>query len=310
MFGSVVFFQALAVTQRDCYALCMSIHIPVLSAESIEGLNVDHGQTIVDGTFGGGGHSKFILEKLGGSGRLIGLDRDPRAIEAARQWIPENTTVLAANYSDIPEILGGMGIETVDGILLDLGLSSDQLLDADRGFSFNSEGLLDLRFDQSGGEPAWRLVNRLGEKHLADLIFEFGEEKFSRRIARKICTLRHSEPIKTARRLAEIVRSCVPRHKKSSIDPATRTFQALRIGVNEELKWLKVATSRLPGILSPGGRIVMISFHSLEDRSVKTAFASDERLKVISKRPVRAGEQELDENPRSRSAKLRVAERI
>ncbi len=288
----------------------MSSHIPVLVDESIAALQVVRGDTIIDGTFGGGGHAKFILEQLAGTGRLIGVDRDPLAIEQAEEWTPENTTLISANYADIPELLPGIECDQADGILLDLGLSSDQLQDDDRGFSFHSDGLLDLRFDQTAGEPAWRLVNRLGETHLANLIYEFGEEKFSRRIARKICDVRHQQPIKTASQLARLVRSCVPRPKQKSIDPATRTFQALRIGVNQELKWLSVAVKRLPGILATGGRIAIISFHSLEDRIVKTAFAADERLQVITKRPITASAQEVDRNPRSRSAKLRVAERV
>ena len=286
-----------------------TIHIPVLPQECIEGLQIAPGATIVDGTFGGGGHAKLILEQLGTDGRLLGFDRDPRAVEAAQEWAPENLQLIAANYSDIPEHLDALGIEHVDGILLDLGLSSDQLADYDRGFSFQSEGALDLRFDMTAGEPAWRLVNRLGEKHLADLIYQFGEEKFSRKISRRICERRHNEPIKTADQLASLVRSCIPAARRTNIDPATRTFQALRIAVNEELKWLKVALNRLPERLSPNGRIAIISFHSLEDRLAKIGFRENEQLKVITKRPIMASETELSENPRARSAKLRIAER-
>lgn len=288
----------------------MTIHIPVLPSECVEALQISPGATIVDGTFGGGGHAKLILEQLNGSGKLIGFDRDPVAVEAGESWIPENCTLIASNYSDMPEQLYQIGIEKVDGILLDLGLSSDQLADHDRGFSFQSEGTLDLRFDETAGEPAWRLVNRLGEKHLADVIYEFGEERFSRRIARKICATRHNNPIKTPIDLAKLIRSCIPRSKQQNIDPATRTFQALRIAVNEELKWLKVALKRLPELLADNGRIAVISFHSLEDRLAKTAFRENEKLKVITKKPVVASEQELADNPRARSAKLRIAERI
>ena len=287
----------------------MTIHIPVLPDETIESMQILQGHTVVDGTFGGGGHSKRILKLLGPAGKLIAFDRDPLTIDAALNWIPENATVVNANYADIPEVLAELHVPLVNSIVLDLGLSSDQLEDRDRGFSFNCDGSLDLRFNPHAGEPAWRLVNRLGEKHLADLIYQFGEEKFSRRIARKICQVRHDTPIKIAKQFATIVRSCVPRQRHNSIDPATRTFQALRIAVNDELKWLKVAMNRLPKLLLPGGRLVVISFHSLEDRIVKTAFASDETLKVISKRPIMASDQELSENPRSRSAKLRVAEK-
>ena len=287
-----------------------TIHIPVLPDECIEALNISAGATIVDGTFGGGGHSKLILDKLGPTGRLIGFDRDPLAIEKGETWAPDASTLVAANYADIPEYLQSIGINQVDGILLDLGLSSDQLADRERGFSFQSDGPLDLRFDKTSGEPAWRLVNRLGEKHLADLIYQYGEEKFSRRIARKICELRHHSPIRTADQLAGIVRGCIPRFKRQkNLDPATRTFQALRIGVNEELKWLKVGMTRLPSMLAPGGRIAVISFHSLEDRIVKTSFNESELLKIITKRPLVASEHELEGNPRARSAKLRIAER-
>lgn len=288
----------------------MTIHIPVLPTECIDALQIGPDATIVDGTFGGGGHSKLILEQLQGKGRLIGFDRDPIAVEAGESWVPENCTLIASNYSDMPEQLSLLDIVHVDGILLDLGLSSDQLADHDRGFSFQSEGPLDLRFDATAGEPAWRLVNRLGEKHLANVIYEFGEERFSRRIARKICATRHNEPVKTATQLAQLVRSCIPRTKQKSIDPATRTFQALRIAVNEELKWLKVALKRLPELLSKNGRIAVISFHSLEDRMVKTAFREDEKLQAMTKKPVTASEEELAVNPRARSAKLRIAERI
>ena len=288
----------------------MTVHVPVLPEECIESLHISPDDTIVDGTFGGGGHSKLILSSLESTGRLIGLDRDPVVIDKAESWVPENVTMIAANYADLPEHLDMLGIGSVDGILLDLGLSSDQLADRDRGFSFQSEGTLDLRFDMTAGEPAFRLVNRLGEKHLADLIYEFGEEKLSRRIARKIVNSRHQEPIRTAAELASIVRSCVPRSKKQNIDPATRTFQALRIAVNEELKWLKVAMRRLPERLAVGARIAVISFHSLEDRIVKTSFVQDESLKVLTKKPLMASEQELSDNPRARSAKLRVAEKV
>ena len=288
----------------------MSIHIPVLLEPILEKLEIQAGQTIVDGTFGGGGHSKVFSETVGPSGRIIGFDRDPLAIEAAESWAPENMTLLAHNYADMPEVLSQLDIEAVDAILLDLGLSSDQLGDHDRGFSFHAKGPLDLRFNQEAGEPAYRLVNRLGEKHLADLIYEFGEERFSRRIARKIVKVRHDSPIKTASELADLVRSCVPRSKGHSIDPATRTFQALRIGVNEELKWLKVALKRLPQILKPGGKLAIISFHSLEDRMVKNAFDEHELLTVPKRKPIVADDIEKDANPRSRSAKLRVGVRV
>ncbi len=289
----------------------MTVHIPVLSSEVIDGMNPQPGDTVVDGTLGGGGHSRELLNLIGPSGRLFGFDRDPHAVEETRQRIPdENATLIAANYSDIPECLAQLGVELVDSILLDLGLSSDQLADRDRGFSFQSDGALDLRFNPMAGESAAKLVNRLSEKHLADLIYQYGEERFSRRIARKIVRLRHENRIETSAQLAAIVRSCIPKSKTQTIDPATRTFQALRIAVNEELKWLKVAMNRLPDLVRPGGRIVVISFHSLEDRIVKQALNENSELEVLTRKPLRATEEELAVNPRSRSAKLRVAKRL
>jgi 16S rRNA (cytosine1402-N4)-methyltransferase len=289
----------------------VTIHIPVLPAEVLDGMQPKPGQTVVDGTLGGGGHAKMLMDRVGPEGHLIGLDRDPLAIEDTQARISQdNATMIASNYANLPEILDELEIENVDSILLDLGLSSDQLAARDRGFSFNSDGFLDLRFNMMQGEPASKLVNRMGEKHLADLLYQFGEEKLSRRIARKIVKYRHETKIETADHLARIVRSCYPRNSKQRIDPATRTFQALRIYVNEELKWLENALRRFPDCLSPGGRLAVISFHSLEDRMVKHAFVKDARLKVVTVKPIMAGEQELDENPRSRSAKLRVAERI
>ncbi|MFK7768000.1 MAG: 16S rRNA (cytosine(1402)-N(4))-methyltransferase RsmH [Mariniblastus sp.] len=288
----------------------MTIHIPVLPEEVLEGMNPKPGDFVVDGTLGGGGHTRRLLDLIGPTGHLIGLDRDPAAVEDTRERVPdENADFIVANYADMPELFYRNGIEPVDSILLDLGLSSDQLADRDRGFSFQSDGPLDLRFNPLSGEPASKLVNRLSEKHLANLIYEFGEERMSRRIARKIVRLRHDNPIETATQLASIVRSCIPRTKQQSIDPATRTFQALRIAVNEELKWLSAAMKRLPGLLKPGGRLAVISFHSLEDRIVKQAMNESLIVNVLTKKPIQASDAELEENPRSRSAKLRVCER-
>ena len=241
---------------------------------------------------------------------MLGFDRDLGAIEQTVEAVNDPRLIpVHANYADIPEQTKAHGFERVDGILLDVGLSSDQLDDHDRGFSYQSEGELDLRFDTTRGDPAWRLVNRLNEKHLANLIYEFGEERLSRRIARKIVEVRRDEPIRTSKQLADIVRRCVPRSKNHSIDPATRTFQAIRIAVNEELKWLKVAMRRLPEVLKPGGRLAVISFHSLEDRIVKHALLEHTNVNVLTKKPITASENELADNPRSRSAKLRICER-
>ena len=287
-----------------------SQHVPVLADEVVTWLRPSAGQTLVDGTLGGGGHTRLLAQSVGNDGLIIALDRDPAAVElAAAQLQGLSVRAVEANYSELPEVLSQLNIGAVDGILLDLGFSSDQLADPDRGFSFNSAGALDLRFDRSRGEPAWKLVERLSAEHLADFIYRYGEERYSRRIARRIVETRRAAPIKTAADLARIVRESVPRSRDERIDPATRTFQALRIAVNEELKWLEVGLRRLPGCLRPGGRIAVISFHSLEDRLVKDAFREDDRLEVCTRRPIRASENEVAANVRSRSAKLRVAER-
>jgi len=285
-------------------------HVPVMAQEVLEWLRPMAGQTFVDGTLGGSGHTRLLANAVGPTGSVIALDRDPVAVERAAEELSElPVRPLAANYSDIPEVLAGLNVNAVDGILLDLGLSSDQLADANRGFSFQSSGALDLRFDETRGEPAWKLIGRLSAEHLADLIFQYGEERFSRRIARRIVEVRKENPIRTADELARVVRGSVLRSRDERIDPATRTFQALRITVNEELKWLEVALRRLPDCLKPGGRLAVISFHSLEDRPVKEAFRNDERLTVLTRRPIRPSESEVAANPRSRSAKFRVAER-
>jgi 16S rRNA (cytosine1402-N4)-methyltransferase len=285
-------------------------HVPVLAAETLTWLRPAAGQVFVDGTVGGGGHARLLADGVGKDGRVIGLDRDPMALEIARARLSGLPVELEhANYADLPELLSERGMATVDGIVLDLGLSSDQLASEDRGFSFNSSGVLDLRFDTTRGEPAWKLIERLSDEHLADVIYQHGEERYSRRIARRIVERRQSAPIKTAAELAELVRGAVPRGRHERIDPATRTFQALRIAVNDELKWLSIALRRLPDCLRPEGRMAVISFHSLEDRLVKEAFRGDERLAVLTRRPIRAGDAETASNPRARSAKLRVAER-
>jgi 16S rRNA (cytosine1402-N4)-methyltransferase len=287
-------------------------HVPVLLAEVVAWLAPMPGQTIVDGTLGAGGHTRAIAAAVGEYGSVIALDRDPAALAAAECTLAGLPVKLAhSSFSDLPEVLHEIGIEHVDGMLLDLGLSSDQLADETRGFSFHSTGPLDLRFDPTRGEPAARLVNRLGEQHLADLIYEYGEERYSRRIASAIVERRREREISSAADLAEIVRRAIPRGKhEARIDPSTRTFQALRIAVNDELRSLDIALERLPDCLRPGGRLAIISFHSLEDRRVKEAFRDDPRLKNLTRKPIRPGEVELAVNPRSRSAKLRVAERV
>ncbi|MCG8587146.1 MAG: 16S rRNA (cytosine(1402)-N(4))-methyltransferase RsmH [Pirellulales bacterium] len=285
------------------------VHVPVLVDEVLEWLAPKSDMVILDGTLGGGGHARLLAERVAPDGRVIALDRDEQAVTAAASRL-HNLPVEAVHgsYADAPEILASLDIGPLDSVLLDLGLSSDQLADDQRGFSFDADGPLDLRFDTSTGDPAWRLLERLSEKHLADLIFAYGEERHSRRIARRIVAARREEPIRTAAELARVVRSCMPRHAQR-IDPATRTFQALRIAVNGELDAIDTALRRLPNLLKPGGRIAVISFHSLEDRPVKEAFRDNPHLTPLTKKPIQASEAELERNPRARSAKLRVAER-
>ncbi|HZZ74016.1 MAG TPA: 16S rRNA (cytosine(1402)-N(4))-methyltransferase RsmH [Pirellulales bacterium] len=287
------------------------IHVAVLLREVVEWLAPRPGQIFADGTLGAGGHTRALADQVEPGGHVLALDRDPAALAAAERTLAGRSVKLAqANFCDLPELLRQLGLASLDGIVLDLGLSSDQLADAERGFSFSAEGPLDLRFNPLEGEPAWRLVERLSEAHLADLIFQFGEERYSRRIAKRIVERRARAPLRTAADLAELVRASVPFQAHARLDAATRTFQALRIAVNEELKSLEIALRRLPDCVRPGGRIAIISFHSLEDRRVKEAFRQDSRLEVLTKKPIEAAPAELQRNPRARSAKLRVAQRI
>ena len=295
------------------------IHIPVLAAEVIEHFDPQPRQTFVDGTLGGGGHTKLFAERVGPDGLVIAMDRDPQALNAAEvnlKGLP--VKLVHGNFCDLPEVLAEMQISFVDGIVLDLGISSDQLADDDRGFSFTAAGSLDLRMDPSQGEPAWRLIERLSAEHLANLIYEFGEERHSRRIARKVVERRRTTRIRTADQLADIVRSCVPTGKRKGFDPATRTFQALRIAVNDELAALDALLQDIEagcrkigegGWLAQGARIAVISFHSLEDRRVKHSFVALEKsglAKRLTRKPIRASEEEIASNQRSRPAKLRA----
>ena len=290
----------------------LPVHVPVLLDQVVHWLAPRPGQTLVDGTLGGGGHTRALAAAVGKEGLIVAFDRDPAAIDAAERNLRRQPIKLVqTNFCDLPEILEQLEIEAIDGVVLDLGLSSDQLADRSRGFSFSTGGPLDLRFDPLSGEPAWRLVNRFSAEHLQQLISSYGEERFARRIAQAIVRRRRERPIETAEELAELIRRCVPRTPDSErIDPATRTFQALRIVVNEELKSLEIALRRIPDCLRRGARMVVISFHSLEDRRVKEAFRDDSRLKALTPRPIRADEEEIARNPRSRSAKMRVAEKL
>jgi 16S rRNA (cytosine1402-N4)-methyltransferase len=288
----------------------------VLPAEVLEQLKPAPGQTIVDATVGAGGHARLLLERLRPDGRLIGLDQDATMLALARPRLEAvrgeaTLTLLEANFDRLREVLDQLGIAAVDGVLADLGCCSDQLDDPKRGFSFQQPGPLDMRLDPSTGEPASALLRRLSERDLADLFWQYGEERFSRRIARQIVATRRREPLETTEQLADLVRRCIPRPrgKRPPIDPATRIFQALRIAVNDELGALDRLLAVLPRCVKPGGRTVIISFHSLEDRRVKQAFRDRERWEVLTRKPMQAGEEEIRHNPRARSAKLRAAQR-
>lgn len=344
-------------------------HKPVLLKESIEGLNLKPGDTVVDATLGGGGHSLAVLESIGKKGKLISIDVDERALErfkiqiSIRQpadqnkskisaspeggqnpkvyWEPEagNLFLAKGNFSDIKNILGGMNVLAVDGILADLGYSSAQMEDESYGLSFLKDAELDMRlgkslrstnsYEYTNNLSAKGIVNNYSEKELAKIIREFGEEKFAGRIAREIGERRKIGEIRGTKELAEIVRQSIPqKFQKSKIHPATKTFQALRIEVNQELENLKKFVPQAIESLAPGGRLAIISFHSLEDRIVKNIFRENARgcicpanfpqcrcgnkpkVRIITKKPITPNLEEIKENPRSRSAKLRVCERL
>jgi 16S rRNA (cytosine1402-N4)-methyltransferase len=288
-------------------------HVPVLPAEVLDALAVAAGQVVVDATVGAGGHSRLLAERLGPSGRLIGLDQDAAMLELARprlEGLP--VTLVQANFDRLREVLDARGIEKVDAVLADLGVCSDQLDDPERGLSFGQPGPLDMRLDATQGEPASALLKRLNERDLADLIYQYGEERFSRWIARKIVEVRKRTPLQTTEQLADLVRGCVPRPRgqRHPLDPATRTFQALRIAVNDELGALDRLLAALPRCVIPGGRAAIISFHSLEDRRVKQAFRDRSTWQALTRKPIQASEDEVRNNPRARSAKLRAAVRV
>ena len=282
-------------------------HYPVLLEEAIDYLNVDPAGVYVDCTFGEGGHSQAILQRLT-TGRLIALDRDSTAIEAGRERLAEyrdKLTLIHADFSTVAEFVTA----PVQGILADVGVSRRHLEDPERGFSFMSEGPLDMAMDQGQRLTAETIVNHYGERQLADLIYQFGEERRSRRIARAIV---RGRPIRTTTHLAEIAEKAVPRTPRGRIHPATRTFQAIRIAVNDELGELEKLLETAPSLLSPGGRMVAISFHSLEDRLVKQSFRSWKQegvFDVLTRRIVRPSPGEISKNPASRSAKLRASKR-
>ena len=302
-------------------------HIPVLLNETIQGLNIKPDGIYVDGTIGGAGHSKKIIEKLSSKGFLIGIDRDEEALEAAKENLKEykNFKLVHGNHDNIKEILANLGIDKVDGILLDLGVSSYQLDEKTRGFSYIGDNKLDMRMDKSQKLSAYDVVNLYKESKLADLIYAYGEERYSRRIAKNICIARKNKPIETTKELAEIIEISVPFSKDGH--PAKRTFQAIRIEVNNEIKPLYNTVLECINLLKTGGRLCIITFHSLEDRAVKEAYKDAEGKctcpkdfpycvcgaktlgKIINKKTIEATEEELKINTRAQSAKLRIFER-
>jgi 16S rRNA (cytosine1402-N4)-methyltransferase len=291
-------------------------HVPVLFQQAIDFLNVRAGGTYADCTLGMAGHAEGIVRRLGPQGRLIGFDRDPEALELAKVRLAR---VLNELGSEAPQItLIGKAFSAIeeevqpaslDGILADFGVSSLQFDEARRGFSFQADGPLDMRMDTRSGQTAEQVVNEADERELADLIYEYGEERRSRRIARAIV---RGRPIATTGQLARIIAQAAPAMKQERIHPATRTFQALRIYVNRELDEIKALMEAAPRLLKPSGRLVVISFHSLEDRIAKDTLregAHNGTLEILTRKPVIAEEEETDRNPRSRSAKLRAAEK-
>lgn len=303
-------------------------HTPVLLAQTIDGLNIRPDGVYVDCTAGGGGHSSAIAERLSDKGRLISLDRDPDAVKAASERLAKfpNATVIHRNYSEMDKVLEELGIEAVDGILMDLGVSSHQLDEESRGFSYHSDAPLDMRMSQDGMSAA-DIVNTFDEQQLAKIIFEYGEEKFSRRIASNIVRARESAPIETTLQLADIVRESVPQKARREKNPCKKTFQAIRIAVNCEFDHLSEGLDKAFASLKPQGRLAVITFHSLEDRLVKQRFAGwckgcicppdfpqcvcgrKPQGILVNRKPIEADEKELESNNRSRSAKLRIIER-
>lgn len=299
-------------------------HKPVMLTEAITALDPQSGGRYVDCTVGGGGHARVILERVGSDGMVLGLDQDPEAIRHLTETLSPahpNLILRQANYSRLDDVMAELGWEEVDGMILDAGISSFQLDGSGRGFSFQRDEILDMRMNPDIGQPASTLVNRLPEKELADLIYTLGEERASRRIARFIVQARSKKPIECTGDLANLVRKALWKPgRPPRIDPATRTFQALRIAVNQELEHLERLLTLAPSLLRRGGRLVVISFHSLEDRLVKQAMIRAGRraetedsapaLQALFKKPLTPSEAETAANPRARSAKLRAGERV
>ena len=304
-------------------------HIPVLLNECIKGLNIKKDGIYVDGTLGGAGHTSKILELLSQEGLLIGIDRDEEALNAAQKRLSQynNVTYVHSNHDEIKNILSDLKIPKVDGILLDLGVSSYQLDEEKRGFSYISDAPLDMRMDKSEKLTAEYIVNNYSEESIANIIYEYGEEKFSRSIAKNICEYRKNKKIETTKELVEIIEKSIPNSAKKNGHPAKRTFQALRIEVNNEIKPLIKTIEDCIDVLKPKGRLCVITFHSLEDRAVKEAYLSAQGKctcpgdlpycvcgykslgRIITKKPIIPTEEEMTENSRSKSAKLRIFEK-
>jgi 16S rRNA (cytosine1402-N4)-methyltransferase len=292
-------------------------HDPVLLSEVIEHLDPSPGKVIVDCTTGRAGHALAMAGRLGPTGKLIGLDADPTNLQFAKTRLdaaPSQVRLFHANFAELEDVLAEVQLGRVDGILADLGISTNQLFDERYGLSFGQDMPLDMRLDPRIRETAADFVNKMRETDLANVLYELAQERYSRRIARKIAEARLHSPITSTERLAELVRSAIPTRggAPERIDPATRTFMALRMKVNRELENLEALLKQAPKFLKSGGRLAIVSFHSMEDRLVKQAFRSAEQtgqLKVLTKKPITPSETEIAANPRSRSAKLRVAEK-
>lgn len=307
-------------------------HVPVMLGECLDGLKIKADGVYVDGTVGGGGHSSEIVKRLFDKGRLICFDKDEDALKASGARLADfkdRVTFVHDDYKNMPERLNEMGVGKVDGILLDLGVSSYQLDNAERGFSYMKDAPLDMRMDRSQRVSAYEVVNTYGEDEIAKILFDYGEEKLARAIARKIVNRRSEKPIETTLELAKIVEDTYPAKTRWKYGhPAKRTFQAIRIEVNDELSSLGEAITAMARRLEKGGRMAVITFHSLEDRIVKTAFkelslactcppdfpvcvcGKVQEVELVNKKPIVASEKELDENPRSQSAKLRIVEKL
>jgi len=305
-------------------------HKPVLLEETIQGLNIKDNGIYVDGTLGGAGHSREILKQLSSKGLLIGIDRDQEALKAAQENLKDflNVKYVHGNHDEIEEIFEQLGIEEVDGILLDLGVSSYQLDERERGFSYLGNNELDMRMDKTQKLTAKEIVNTYSEENLANIIYEYGEERFSRQIAKNICEYRKNKEIHTTDELVKIIEKSIPAFAKKEGHPAKRTFQAIRIEVNDEIRPLYNTVQNCIRHLKSGGRLCIITFHSLEDRAVKNAYTDAQGKctcpkdlpycvcgaksegKIINKKPIIATQEEQNENSRSKSAKLRIFEKI